>query len=58
MTENELNTQRLFGLEGKFALVTGGSRVGAFTPGAVISVNGGTSVNHQHTRTPWPEQSV
>lgn len=34
------------------------SRAGAYTSGAVIPVDGATSVNHQHMRTPWPEQFV
>jgi NAD(P)-dependent dehydrogenase (short-subunit alcohol dehydrogenase family) len=31
------------------------SRAGAYTTGAVIPVDGGTSINHQHYRKPWPE---
>ena len=34
------------------------ARAGAYTHGAVIPVDGGTSINHQHARTPWPEQFV
>ncbi len=32
------------------------SRAGAYTNGAVIPVDGGTSINHQHVRVPSPEQ--
>lgn len=31
------------------------SRAGAYTTGAVIPVDGGTSINHRHYRKPWPE---
>jgi NAD(P)-dependent dehydrogenase (short-subunit alcohol dehydrogenase family) len=31
------------------------SRAGAYTTGTVIPVDGGTSINHQHHRKPWPE---
>ena len=34
------------------------SRAGAYTNGAVIPVDGGTAINHQHMRSPWPEQFV
>ncbi|MFT4520166.1 MAG: NAD(P)-dependent dehydrogenase (short-subunit alcohol dehydrogenase family) [Halioglobus sp.] len=33
------------------------SRAGAYTNGAVIPVDGGTSINHQHARAPQIEQS-
>ncbi len=34
------------------------SRAGAYTNGAVIPVDGGTAINHQHMPSPWPEQFV
>ena len=34
------------------------SRAGAYTSGAIIPVDGGTAINHQHMRAPWPEQFV
>lgn len=33
-------------------------RAGAYTSGAIIPVDGATSINHQHMRSPWPEQFV
>ncbi|MEH6634701.1 MAG: SDR family NAD(P)-dependent oxidoreductase [Halioglobus sp.] len=85
MPDNSLDIQHLFSLQGKVALVTGGSRgigymisqgllqagarvyisarkaqemaaiavylcsrAGAYTHGAIIPVDSGTSINHQH----------
>ena len=53
MSDNDLSIQHLFSLEGKDEEMAGiaiclCSRAGAYTHGAVIPVDGGTSINWRH----------
>ena len=62
-TLQEIQENCLLGRAGRAEEMAGiavylSGRAGAYTTGTVIPVDGGTSINHQHTRAPWPEQFV